>query len=67
MEFTDVTKRDTVLFETKKEIYPGEKDNIQTEIKIPPEVIGYTAIGSIISRAYFLVLVAEMACCYSNP
>jgi hypothetical protein len=30
-------------------------------------VTGYTAIGNIISRAYFLVLIAEVNCCFSNP
>ena len=34
---------------------------------MPQKVIGYTAIGNIISRCYFLVMVAEMNCCYSNP
>lgn len=30
-------------------------------------MVGHTAIGSIIYRAYFLDLVAEVNCCYSNP
>ena len=34
---------------------------------IPPEVIGYTAVGNIISRAYYLTLIARVFCCYSDP
>ena len=34
---------------------------------IPPEVIGYTAIGNIISRSYTLALIARVFCCYSDP
>lgn len=29
--------------------------------------MGYTAIGNIIYRAYFLELVADVNCCFSNP
>ena len=31
------------------------------------EYLGYTAIGNVISRSYFLTLEAEVCCCYSNP
>lgn len=48
-------------------VFIGSSDSFQTETKVPEEVLGYTAIGNIISRAYFLLLIAEVHCCYSNP
>ena len=33
---------------------------------IPPST-GFSAHGCIFSRAYFLTLIAEVCCCYSNP
>ena len=37
------------------------------QVRAPINALGYTAIGSIIYRAYFLELVAEVDCCYSDP
>jgi len=30
-------------------------------------LIGYTAIGNIISKSYYLTLIGQVGCCYSNP
>lgn len=55
------------LYECPNEVHIGTSTPFETELKVPVEVLGYTAIGNIIYRAYFLDLVAEVNCCYSNP
>jgi hypothetical protein len=45
----------------------GRDDDFEVEVRVPPQVRGYTAIGSIISRTYHLFLEAEVNCCLSNP
>ena len=35
-------------------------------IKIPKDIISYTAIGTILARQYYIGLVSEMGCCYKN-
>ena len=66
-EHTNRSKNDTVLYDPKDAIYLGTGTDFSVEVKIPENIAEYTAIGNIISRAYFLVLIAEVNCCYSNP
>jgi hypothetical protein len=56
-----------VLYSCDNSVAVGSSLPFNVEIKVPIEALGYTAIGSIIYRAYFLELVAEVNCCYSNP
>ncbi len=56
-----------VLFSSDNSVPVGSSLPFNAEIKVPVEALGYTAIGNIIYRAYFLELVAEVNCCYSNP
>ncbi len=45
----------------------GTSSPFTAEIIVPVEILDYTAIGNIISKAFFLELVAQVKCCYSNP
>ena len=58
--------RSIPLFNAKKSLNPGENDSFTAEIVIPP-LTGFSVHGSILSRIYFLILEAEVCCCYSNP
>lgn len=66
-EYTDVTNKEFVLYTCPNSIQVGTSLPFNVELKVPLEVLGYTAIGNVIYRAYFLELVAEVNCCYSNP
>jgi len=66
-EFVNYEYEDVLLHDSMKVVPKGMKDSFQFEMKIPPEFTGYTAIGSIIYRTYYLALIAEAGCCTSNP
>lgn len=59
-------QNDVDLFDARKSLNIGEQDNFSLQVSIPPAK-GYTALGCIFSRAYYLTLEAEVCCCYSNP
>ena len=59
-------KRDVILYDAKKTLGRGEQDSFSTIVALPPGN-GYTAVGCIISRVYYIALEAEVCCCYSNP
>jgi hypothetical protein len=61
------SKEEFVFFSAQKTLIPGMRDEFDAVVIVPPAVTGYTAIGSIFCRVYYLVLVAEVGCCYSNP
>jgi hypothetical protein len=44
----------------------GCTDRFETKLEIPSDFRGYAAIGNIFSQAYYLALVAQVGCCYSN-
>ena len=56
-----------MLYDAKKSLSFGSTDTFSANVQLPLDVDGYTAIGVILSRAYFLTLVAEVCCCLSNP
>ena len=58
---------DIVLFDARKPVAKGYLENFSCEVRLPPNFRGYTAIGNIISRAYYLTVLADVCCCYSNP
>ena len=56
-----------LMYDSLKTFPAGSTESFDADIVVPPTVIGYTAIGNIFSRSYFLALEAETFCCYSNP
>lgn len=64
---TRTTSHDTLLYEDRKPFYAGQSKSFEVEVHIPATLVGYTAVGNIISRAYYLCLMAEVNACYSNP
>jgi hypothetical protein len=59
--------KDFVLYSAEKVLEEGRSDSFEATVGIPQQVTGYTAIGNILCRAYYLALVAQVSCCYSNP
>ena len=55
---TNVEREDVLLYETGRGVASGQEERVEKDVKVPEKVIGYTAIGNIISRCYFLVLAA---------
>ena len=60
-------RHSTLLYDSATKVLPGTTESFQADIMIPPTVIGYTAIGNIISRHYYICLEASTFCCFSNP
>jgi hypothetical protein len=63
---TNQWSRDFVLYSAGRSLQQG-RNSFETEVRIPQEVTGYSAIGNIFCRAYYFTLVAEVFCCFSNP
>lgn len=59
--------RDYLLFDAKNHISLGQNAIFEAQVNTPLDAIGYTAIGNIISKAYYLTLIGQVSCCYSNP
>ena len=48
----------TYIYDSAKKVPTGMTESFTAEVRVPPEVVGYTAIGNIFSRHYFLTLEA---------
>ena len=51
-------QQDTLIHDSLKKVPVGANETFEAEVGIPPIMTGYTAIGNIFSRAYYLALEA---------